>query len=75
MARPRRQDARRSEIITAATVAIAERGLIGLRLKDIAEAAAMSAARSPITTQNSTTSCSPSTSGPSNGSTGVGERP
>ncbi|GAB23120.1 putative TetR family transcriptional regulator [Gordonia polyisoprenivorans NBRC 16320 = JCM 10675] len=43
MARPRRQDARRSEIITAATVAIAERGLIGLRLKDIAEAAAMSA--------------------------------
>ncbi|MGV9670072.1 TetR/AcrR family transcriptional regulator [Gordonia sp. NPDC003504] len=42
MARPRRQDARRAEIITAATVAIAERGLIGLRIKDIAAAAQLS---------------------------------
>lgn len=42
MARPRRQDARRAEIVTAATVAIAERGLIGLRIKDIARAAGLS---------------------------------
>ncbi|MGV9711831.1 TetR/AcrR family transcriptional regulator [Gordonia sp. NPDC003424] len=42
MARPRRQDARRAEIVTAATVAIAERGLIGLRVKDIATAAGLS---------------------------------
>lgn len=42
MARPRRQDARRGEIVTAATVAIADRGLAGLRIKDIADAAGLS---------------------------------
>ncbi len=42
MARPRRQDARRAEIITAAALAIAERGLVGLRIKDIAAAAGLS---------------------------------
>ncbi|GAB92906.1 TetR/AcrR family transcriptional regulator [Gordonia rhizosphera] len=42
MARPRRQDARRAEIINAAALAIAERGLVGLRIKDIAAAAGLS---------------------------------
>ncbi|MFW0792328.1 TetR family transcriptional regulator C-terminal domain-containing protein [Gordonia sp. CPCC 205515] len=42
MARPRNQEARRAEIVSAATVAIAERGLIGLRIKDIATAAGLS---------------------------------
>jgi len=42
MARPRRQEARRAEIVSATTVAIAERGLAGLRIKDIAEAASLS---------------------------------
>lgn len=42
MARPRNQQARRVEIVDAATTAIAARGLIGLRLKDIADAAGLS---------------------------------
>lgn len=36
MARPKNQDARRTQLIQAAKQAIAERGLSGLRLKDIA---------------------------------------
>lgn len=42
MPRPRNQGARRAEIVTAAAAAIAARGLIGLRIKDIAAQAALS---------------------------------
>lgn len=42
MARPRNQHARRAEIVDAATSAIAARGLMGLRIKDVADAAGLS---------------------------------
>lgn len=42
MARPRNQHARRAEIVDAATSAIAARGLMGLRIKDVADAASLS---------------------------------
>jgi AcrR family transcriptional regulator len=43
MARPNRQKERRSDLIAAARDAILERGLIDLRLRDVAERAGMSA--------------------------------
>jgi AcrR family transcriptional regulator len=42
MARPRRQGERRRQLVQATSRAIAERGLAGLRLKDIAEEAGLS---------------------------------
>lgn len=42
MARPKRQEARRSQLTDAARRAVVERGLIGLRLGDVAERAGMS---------------------------------
>lgn len=42
MPRPRNQEARRAEIVRAAEAAIAARGLIGLRIKDIADQAVLS---------------------------------
>ena len=43
MARPNRQNERRSDLIAAARGAILERGLVDLRLRDVAERAGMSA--------------------------------
>ncbi|WGW11036.1 TetR family transcriptional regulator [Saxibacter everestensis] len=43
MARPRNQTARRSQIVHAAMTAIATRGLAGLRIKDVAQSAGLSA--------------------------------
>ncbi|TCO50673.1 TetR/AcrR family transcriptional regulator [Actinocrispum wychmicini] len=42
MARPKRQEARREQLTEAARRAVVERGLIGLRLGDVAEKAGMS---------------------------------
>jgi len=42
MARPSRAHERRAELVTAARTAILERGVIGLRLRDIAQQASMS---------------------------------
>ena len=42
MARPKRQEARRSQLTDAARAAVVERGLFGLRLGDVAEKAGMS---------------------------------
>jgi len=42
MARPRRQEARRTQLTDAARQAVLERGLFGLRLGDVAEKAGMS---------------------------------
>lgn len=43
MARPRNQTARRRQLVEAAARVIAERGLAGLRIKDVADAAGLSA--------------------------------
>ncbi|MDJ0394850.1 TetR/AcrR family transcriptional regulator [Rhodococcus sp. G-MC3] len=43
MARPKQQAARRREMVLAASAAICERGLTGLRIKDVAERAGLSA--------------------------------
>ena len=43
MARPKRQGVRRSEMVSAATTAITKRGMTGLRIKDVAEEAGLSA--------------------------------
>ena len=43
MARPNRQKEKRAELIAAARAAVAERGLMDLRLKDVAERAGLSA--------------------------------
>jgi len=43
MARPNRQKERRAELVTAAREAIIERGIAGLKLKEIAERAGMNA--------------------------------
>lgn len=42
MARPKRQEARRTQLMEAARQAVVERGLMGLRLGDVAEKAGMS---------------------------------
>src|SRR2546430_3404362 len=42
MARPKRQQARRTQLVDAARSAVLERGLFGLRLGDVAEKAGMS---------------------------------
>ncbi|WP_163507399.1 TetR/AcrR family transcriptional regulator [Fodinicola acaciae] len=42
MARPRRQDQRRAELVAAAREAVLERGMLGLRLRDVAERAGLS---------------------------------
>ena len=42
MARPRNQDERRRQLLEATSLAIADRGLSGLRLKDIADRAGLS---------------------------------
>ncbi|HET7902151.1 MAG TPA: TetR/AcrR family transcriptional regulator [Candidatus Nanopelagicales bacterium] len=42
MARPKNQDERRRQLVSAASVAVGERGLSGLRLKDIADHAGLS---------------------------------
>jgi AcrR family transcriptional regulator len=42
MARPKRQEARRTQLTDAARQAVVERGLMGLRLGDVAEKAGMS---------------------------------
>lgn len=43
MARPKKQENRRHEMVAAATAAIAQRGLTGLRIKDVAQEAGLSA--------------------------------
>jgi AcrR family transcriptional regulator len=43
MARPNRQKERRAELVAAAREAIIQRGIIGLRLKDVAERVGMTA--------------------------------
>jgi AcrR family transcriptional regulator len=42
MARPKRQQDRRRELVRAASVAIAERGYLGVRIKDVGDAAGLS---------------------------------
>jgi AcrR family transcriptional regulator len=42
MARPRNQDQRRRQLVEATSLAVADRGLSGLRLKDIADRAGLS---------------------------------
>lgn len=41
MARPKRQDQRRAELVEAAREAVLERGMLGLRLRDVAERAGL----------------------------------
>src|SRR5436309_13065775 len=41
MARPKRQDQRRAELVEAARTAVLERGMLGLRLRDVAERAGL----------------------------------
>lgn len=43
MARPKNQDGRRAQLVAATAAAVGERGLSGLRLKDIADHAGLSA--------------------------------
>lgn len=43
MARPKRQEARRTQLVAAARQAVVERGLLGLRLGDVAAKAGLSA--------------------------------